>query len=584
MAGRKNVSEELESMRNYRDLNYTPPNSTDSLPAWELCRSWIDNCFENHGACKSLHSSPGSQWWPTRLLYVGSNSDSDSNLGNEDFGSLNIQLRLTQNKPLVGSYMTLSHCWGVSGEMLKLTVDTYEHRIKNGFSYAELPKTFQDVVRLSRFLRNEYIWIDSLCIIQGSTDDWIRESKMMASVYQHSKCNIAATASRGPTEGCFYSRNPAVVSPLKIKSQYFGSYIFLDDETWRNNVENAPLNKRAWVMQERAFTPRQIHCGRDQLLWECHQTTACETFPFILDFENELLTEFVNPKSLGSRLSELSRLRCSKIEDRPFPNTDESITHLRHDIYQYWTRIIEAYSSCELTNRTDRLVAIFGIASRIQDTLEDTDKHIAGLWRSQLPWQLLWFTRRNKQDDALYDTALSYSTGPSWSWTSLNTAVSWWGYNSGQPMLIDILDVHDGHTITGQANFDGTRESPLTLRCLLYKIHVFKGKDPYILTGTQKHGEARSVTLGGSKITLNEERIHMDNIESRNFWEQSYLMPVTRDKMGIFSCIFVSPCQEKPRFYRRIAFACSYHMKGEGKTQREIDTLADGDKVTITLI
>ncbi|XXG97823.1 hypothetical protein Hte_004137 [Hypoxylon texense] len=174
--------------------NYTPPGSTDSLPAWELCRSWIDSCIESHEACKGPHPSSDSQWWPTRLLYIGSLGDKD--FGDDDLTTLNIQLHKTQDNPPIGPYMTLSHCWGVSGEMLKLTVDTYEHRIKNGFSYAELPKTFQDAVRLSRFLRGEYIWIDSLCIIQDSHDDWIRESKMMAN-RQHPKGQPKAVSTPG---------------------------------------------------------------------------------------------------------------------------------------------------------------------------------------------------------------------------------------------------------------------------------------------------------------------------------------------------------------------------------------------------
>ncbi|OTA99473.1 hypothetical protein M426DRAFT_49407, partial [Hypoxylon sp. CI-4A] len=315
-------------------------------------------------------------------------------------------LHLRLNNGFKGSYMTLSHCWGVSGEILKLTMDTYEDRLKNGFSYAELPKTFQDAIRLSRFLHIDYIWIDSLCIIQGSKEDWMRESITMADVYRHSKCNIAATASSGPMEGCFYSRDPILISSLEISfrrnddesSSSPEKFLFLDNSIWNRNVEQAPLNQRAWVMQERILSPRQIHCGREQLSWECYQATACETFPFSLDFGEDLSMESQPLTVNGTRAT-----------------LEERIKHLKFKIYQDWMNIVTQYSSCALSYRSDKLVAIFGIASRIQDALKDLDEYVVGLWRSQLPWQLLWEVKWKKGHSS-DDMAPSYDIGPSWSW------------------------------------------------------------------------------------------------------------------------------------------------------------------------
>ncbi|KAI2468927.1 heterokaryon incompatibility protein-domain-containing protein [Annulohypoxylon bovei var. microspora] len=301
--------------------------------------------------------------------------------------------------------MTLSHCWGDSKGMLKLTSDTYKHRMKDGFSYAELPKTFQDFIRLSRFLHNEYVWIDSLCIIQDSLDDWIQESKTMADVYLHSKCNIAATGSQGPSDGCFYPRELTLVSPLEIllrttkaeDNRFVKRYLFFDDRIWHRNVENGPLNRRSWVLQERILAPRQIHCGREQLLWECYQTTACETFPFILD-----RIRSVNINRRGEVTEVLSRLQ--------WVTPEEKIAHMRHSIYQDWTRIVSWYSTCSLSRRTDKLVAIFGISSRIQDGLKNMDSYVAGLWRSQLPWQLLW--KRDTSSTFMMDIQLPGKVWP----------------------------------------------------------------------------------------------------------------------------------------------------------------------------
>ena len=41
----------------------------------------------------------------------------------------------------------------------------------------------------------EYIWIDSLCIVQGDRQDWEQEAAKMASLYENSFLTIAAVDS-----------------------------------------------------------------------------------------------------------------------------------------------------------------------------------------------------------------------------------------------------------------------------------------------------------------------------------------------------------------------------------------------------
>lgn len=561
----------------YHDPNYSPGDSTNSPPALELCRSWIENCIKNHDKCKDFKIDT---WWPTRLLYVGHLSSGD--ISEKDPSSLTIQLHLTRDKQPKGSYMTLSHCWGDSKEILKLTADEYDDRIENGFSYAELPKTFQDAVRISLFLRNDYIWIDSMCIIQDqeSKQDWIRESKSMTDVYRYSKCNIAATASRGPTEGCFYPRNPITVFQrfmLKgevTKDPPVERYFLLNHSCWDETVEDAPLNKRAWVMQERALAPRQIHCGRDQLLWECPQMTGCEPFPLAVQFRplgsgpSVHMTECM--PELIFKLSEISQT----LVQPESATRDKSIVHMRYDIYQYWARIVDHYSTCALTYRTDKLVAISGIASRIQHALKDMDDYVAGLWRSQLPQQLLWQIQGIKED-----STPSYTIGPSWSWACLDTNVYFPIAFPGRLTLIDILDVHDGHTITGSG------ESPLKLRCILRKIYYAAGKSPYILTCVHKHGDEEPSPRECKRVGVNKDNVHMDSVESRNCWKdwkEVYMMPVLWDRHGdsLTGLMVSSVGQERPGFYRRIGRWD--HMLSWSRHFGLLTT--DEVKVTITLI
>lgn len=69
-----------------------------------------------------------------------------------------------------------------------------------------MPKTFRDVVQITRELGLRYLWIDSLCIIQDDHEDRVRESARMGQVYEGPRLTIAASQAHNSTEGCFLAR------------------------------------------------------------------------------------------------------------------------------------------------------------------------------------------------------------------------------------------------------------------------------------------------------------------------------------------------------------------------------------------
>jgi hypothetical protein len=173
-------------------------------------------------------------------------------------------------------YTTLSHCWG-KVEFLQLLKGNFAS-MKEGIKIDDLPKTFQDAVAITRRLGVRYLWIDSLCIIQKSTEDWARESSMMGDVYQNGLCNIAATGAPDGQWGCFMERDPILAQKCEVRvdrplSKFNlkpGLYDLVPRNLWEGGLSNAPLNKRAWVAQERILAPRVLHFGRNQLFWECN--------------------------------------------------------------------------------------------------------------------------------------------------------------------------------------------------------------------------------------------------------------------------------------------------------------------------
>jgi Heterokaryon incompatibility protein (HET) len=59
---------------------------------------------------------------------------------------------------------------------------------------SELPGTFQDCVTAARELEVQYIWIDSLCIIQDERDDWARHAQYMDMIYENAQFTLRPCA------------------------------------------------------------------------------------------------------------------------------------------------------------------------------------------------------------------------------------------------------------------------------------------------------------------------------------------------------------------------------------------------------
>jgi hypothetical protein len=336
------------------------------------------NCVQNHRC-----SSPAEKYqMPTRLIDVGS--------GNE-----NIHLVVTADLPTIADYMTLSHFWGTTTDsyvMPTLKVDNL-HEMKRNIPHQLLSKTFQDAIYLTRQLGCRYIWIDALCIIQDSVEDWGKESATMSSVYSGSMLNIAATAAENGEQGCFRNRNPLLVRRciVRIRSENFawndgGNFFNIDAGTdfWWRDVENSPLAKRGWVLQERILAPRTLHFGSHQMFWECCETRASERDP--------------EPK----------RDRRNVVGSAPLKN-DTVI-----DPRRFWTRIVSEYTKASLTVETDKLVAISAVARLLQSKTDD--EYYAGLWRKDPVTHLLW--HRPFRSFNLTSRRPSVYRAPTWSWAS----------------------------------------------------------------------------------------------------------------------------------------------------------------------
>ncbi|KAG6360986.1 hypothetical protein INS49_009205 [Diaporthe citri] len=319
--------------------NYAPTNTVGSPPSMSLARHWISDCNKHHSRCKRPGVASKSTWVPERLIYIDDE---------------NSRLRLVRGAdvPSNTSYTTLSHRWGQVKDKLVLTQSNIEEWHKQLPSLGKW-KTFVDAIETSRQLQIPYIWIDSLCIIQDSKDDWQHQCPQMCNIYKRSYCNIAATSAIDDTEGCFFERDVDIDLPLR-----------------------------------RQLSPRVLNFTKTQMYWECDEMQASESHPY--GFPEEA---WANLK--GKALNPFSLLNMNLEEEDAL--IDTGVSPLVKRAFDVWGNAVSAYTvgnsdrrltdgssefAKNLTNPADKLVAISAIAHELQPFMNC--RYLAGHWETAL--------------------------------------------------------------------------------------------------------------------------------------------------------------------------------------------------------
>jgi hypothetical protein len=403
-----------------------------SAECFAIANDWIAQCFnsEKHAFCQKGHdrsiATLGTQTTlPARLIDVGPLD-----------GSENPRLVLSNTIKDFGlvKYAALSHCWGGSAHRLtigeSISINAHyvvvEHSNRKETSIVLtplttvtkniedrmrsiamnlLPATFRDAVTITRNLRLRYIWIDSLCIIQDSKEDWEFEAARMADVYKNSYVTIAAESASNSHEGILkqrYFEFDPIEIPLNSQSHNIHTSMYLRpvQDDWETSVMGArsKLCSRAWVLQESMLAPRTLHYGSQQMFWECRSFSHAEGD--------------VTPIPPSPREREWSWSRNKRFLSDVATGIDKKgAVTVKDVLYMRWNSILENYSSRKMTNPSDAFPALAGLASEFDLRLRD--QYVAGLWKLDLHRGLLW---RVVEPETC--KATSPHRAPSWSWAS----------------------------------------------------------------------------------------------------------------------------------------------------------------------
>ncbi|KAF4994555.1 hypothetical protein FDECE_13078 [Fusarium decemcellulare] len=358
---------------------------------YRLLLSWLQDCDLNHPGCNRRSYTFTNI--PTRLIDVGQP-------GND---SLTVYLREMADSEQRDSlrYIALSHPWGSVDDHNHFctTRKNVESRSVDGMALSQLPNTFRHAVQVTRALGVRYLWIDSLCIMQGDDGDFETEARNMETVFSSAYCVIAASRASGTSSGFLWRRPERRFVKIDGTPSEDPFYICEAIDDFQHDVIEGPLNQRGWVLQERVLARRTIYFTEKQTYWECGQGVRCET-----------LTKMTNNKA-------------AFLGDPNFPEV--ATISSRGAKIRLYESLYQQYSRLSFTKACDRPIAIAGLEQRLVSAFETHGGY--GVFEGRFFGRsLLW-----KRDEAVtaemknidFPKCQKYLV-PTWSWMAYEGAIT----------------------------------------------------------------------------------------------------------------------------------------------------------------
>lgn len=396
-------------------------------------KAQLDICFRDHEEC--VQDSP---FLPTRVLDLGSSATVR-------------HVKISEPPPgTPGKYIALSYCWGDGGGLKAIRSNL--SKLLQEVDEDELPATIRDAIELARCLGVRYLWVDSLCIIQDDTQDWIHESAQMSTVYAQAFLTISASSvgssrfsflhqSRRNSEALFrlqdndtsgQHQDTAADDPATMLAVRRAPSSGFHQHPYRDTLD--PTMCRAWTLQEYMLSTRVVSFSTDEVQWTCRKLRACECgHPEKLDYP---------------RMEDLQRRVEVKRHREVGEDTDQGRLDRMLTCLGFWSEVVEAYGRRDLSWMRDKLPALSGVASEFFRILNKEElagtgdilpsRYLAGLWGTGILRQLCWRASDFRNNDA----QIEYRA-PTWSWASVEGTIymdrSWIDYLIPQAEILEAM-------------------------------------------------------------------------------------------------------------------------------------------------
>ncbi|RSL47216.1 hypothetical protein CEP51_015807 [Fusarium floridanum] len=215
----------------------------------------------------------------------------------------------------------------------------------------------------------------------------------MSQVFNSAYCTISASSAKSSLDGFLTERKPRPCVQLQTNTGPLYICPAIDD--FHHDVELSEINKRGWVLQERALSRRSIYFTSTQVYWECGRGIHCET------------------------LGRLHNSKAAFLGDAAFPKS--ALEYYRDGRQLLIQDLYERYSGLAFTMPSDRAVAILGLQERLAEAFQTQAAY--GFFKVYFTRGLLW---QRGQPRGM--PQIAYPEGrrvPSWSWFSREGAIEY---------------------------------------------------------------------------------------------------------------------------------------------------------------
>ncbi|KAE8362738.1 HET-domain-containing protein [Aspergillus caelatus] len=452
-----------------------------------LIELWIKRCESDHPECKVMREN--SLVNPKRLLQISST-----------LGESRVYL-VQVGKFDSPRYTALSYCWG-NTPGFKTTRQNLEVYTTEGIMISKLPRTYQYAIDITKRIGCEYVWIDSICIIQDSNEEWELACETIGYIYGNVYVVIGATLAPNDSAGIYTDRKNEVAYiencgkrvPILVREKIRHDVWQNDELLWQAwNDQGMLLFRCAWAFQERLFARRIIHYTQEEIVWECRSDSWCECGR--LGTDRKLKGRFPQSNNFKTRYAQVIKYDC-----------------------------LPALSAIVVQVNRGNLMGFY----------------VAGMWVDWLLSSLLWWSDATSSKVAKSDESYKRpnpSSALTWSWLSVEGSISIWGRN----FLSDIKLVNIEYMLAGDNIYGSYNTVKLELEGQMIGVMIYAMAFQLYIARSYQSLEKANFFSDTNPFEINPNRL-----TQREFYALKY----SRSSSVSWNCLILTVSAGGKEFWR----------------------------------
>jgi hypothetical protein len=255
MAGATDVTKN----RRYRNGQQISSNQVDL----SLFARWLSHCQRVHSDCGDGHR------WDRTAGELKKNGQ---------FRLIDVNSMCVVSATPGCSYVALSYVWGASQTLRAKKADFIKS--KNGgmhlnLSSVKLPRTIDHAIQVTKLLKEKYLWVDAICIMQDDPEELANNISAMDLIYKASKITIVAAAGDNSEVG-LPGLLPGSRAVEQIRENVNGITLMVPQPELESLLSKSTWSTRAWTFQEERLSKRKLVFIDGLVYYKCAEDTWCE--------------------------------------------------------------------------------------------------------------------------------------------------------------------------------------------------------------------------------------------------------------------------------------------------------------------